>query len=210
VLPVELGEAALAAVGEAGEGAEAVFESVAGEAEGGEVGVLEEGALKLHLAEEVEEVGEGLVFDGGQAEGAGIALAAHEAGGVGGAEQLAGELDAGGHGPAAGALVAHPGDDGVAVDGGWVAGAALYEVLAGEGAVEGVAELEVPVTDEGAGVGGGGLPALQRAEGAGVGVVAAAQGGEELGDAGEAAIAEPPALKGGERVGAAPGVVCCQ
>jgi hypothetical protein len=70
-----------------------------------------------------------------------------EARGVGGGEELAGELDARGHGPPAGALLADPGDHGVAGDVRAVAG---EQVGAGEGAVERVGELQVPVADRAA------------------------------------------------------------
>jgi hypothetical protein len=67
--------------------------SVAGEADGGEVGVVEQGAGEVDLAQEVEQVGQGVVGDRREGERPRVADADHEAGDVGRREQLAGELD---------------------------------------------------------------------------------------------------------------------
>jgi hypothetical protein len=126
----------------------------------------------LEVAQEVEQVGQGVVRDRRDRERPGVADADHEAGGVGGGQELAGELDARGHGPAAGALLADPGDHGVAADVRAVAG---EQVGAGEGAVERVGQLEVPVADRAAGREVHVRPSLQDGERGGVGVEAGAE-----------------------------------
>jgi hypothetical protein len=78
------------------------------------------------------------------------------------------------------------------------------QVSAGEGAVERVGELEVPVTDHAARGEVHVRPALQDGERGRVGVEAGAEVGEQQGDAREAAGAEPvlgEGALGGDRVG---------
>ena len=131
--PFELDERALAAECQGLEGAKARVELGAGEADRGQIGVVEQGAGELEVTQEVEQVGQRVVRGRWDGERPGVADADHEARGVGCREEFAGELDACRHGPATGALLADPGDHGVAGDVRAVAG---EQVGAGEGAVE--------------------------------------------------------------------------
>src|SRR5208337_3533418 len=146
--PSEVYEVALATETECRESTEAVLEITPPKAHGREVGVLKKCAFESNTAKEVHEIGECRFAHPGERERPRVAVRRNEARSVGRREMFARKLDPGRHVPVPGRLLTDPGDGKVVRDGRAGARVTGDKKRAGEGAVEGVRELDVPVADE--------------------------------------------------------------